>query len=155
MHLDLDALAAFIVAAKRATYVGEGQPSAPSRPGAHDLTFAAGPFTYRDSYFGGTEFHGQEVVWCSGDAVWAMSYHGYVIRPLLIDAARAGATIKAALAAMYQEGRFLGGFEWIGAHGTYRDNSTGNVARFTGREVIEVGNVEAYALEYFGGLIEA
>ena len=32
----------------------------------------------------------------------------------LIDAARAGATIKAALSAMYQEGRFLGGFDWAG-----------------------------------------
>jgi hypothetical protein len=66
-------LTAFIVAAKRATYVAGGARAEPSRPGAHDLTFADGPFSYRDSYFGGTGFLGQEVVWRSGEPVWAMS----------------------------------------------------------------------------------
>jgi hypothetical protein len=45
------------------------------------------------------------------------NYYGYILRPDMIDAARAGATIKAALSAMYQEGRFLGEFEWAGPHG--------------------------------------
>lgn len=83
-----------------------------------------------------------------------MSYYGYVTRPDLIDAQRAGATIKAALSALYQEGRFLGGFEWAGMHGVYRDSSTGGVAHFKGREIIEVTGVEAYALDYFGGLVK-
>jgi hypothetical protein len=76
------------------------------------------------------------------------------LRPDLIDAERAGATIKAALAAMYGEGRFLGGFDWAGPHGHYRDRSQGNVASFRGREVIEVEGVEAYTLDYFGGLVK-
>ena len=41
----------------------------------------------------------------------------------LIDAGRAGATIKAALTALYAEGRFLGGFHWSGPHGVYDDTS--------------------------------
>lgn len=151
--MDLVALDRFIVLAKRQTYVGDGAKAAPSRTGSHDLTFADGNWSYRDSYFGGTDFLGQETVWLRDEPVWAMNYYGYILRSELIDASRAGATIKAALSAMYAEGRFLGGFEWSGPYGTYRDRSTGDAAHFHGREAIEVGGVEAYALDYFGGLV--
>jgi hypothetical protein len=83
-----------------------------------------------------------------------MNYYGYVLRPDLIDAGRAGATIKAALSAMYEEGRFLGGFDWTGEHGRYEDRSTGDCTHFHGREAILVGETEAYRLDYFGGLIK-
>lgn len=151
--MDLTDLTRFIVTAKRATYVGDGEKANPSRPGSHDLTFAQGAFTYRDSYFGGTDFIGQEVVWHEGEPVWAMNYYGCILRPDLIDGARAGATIKAALSEMYGHGRFLGGFRWEGAHGTYEDTSEGDTAHFRGREHILVGGTVAYALDYSGGLI--
>lgn len=146
-------LEAFIVRAKGATYVGDGSPAQPSRLGSHDLVFRSGDWLYRDSYFGGTDFLGQEVVWFSNEPVWSMSYYGYIERPDLIDAARAGSTIKGALSALYAEGRFLGAFDWSGPHGHYRDRSSGDVGHFKGREVIVVSGVEAYALDYFGGLI--
>jgi hypothetical protein len=149
-----DILNAFIVAAKRATYVGNGRHAEPSRLGSHDLVFSDGDLTYRDSYFGGTDFLGQEVVWNEKTPVWATSYYGYILRPDLIDAMRAGATIRAALQAMYDEGRFLGGFEWSGPNGIYRDSSSGDVTHFRGRECIIVSGCEAYALEYFGGLVK-
>lgn len=79
-------------------------------------------------------------------------YYGYVLRPDLIDAGRAGATIKGALSAMYADGRFLGGFDWQGPHGRYVDCSEGDAAHFRGREHILQG-VEAYALDYHGGLV--
>jgi hypothetical protein len=56
-------LNAFIVRAKAATYVGAGGAAVASRPGSHDLTYAEGELGYRDSYFGGTNFLRQEVVW--------------------------------------------------------------------------------------------
>jgi hypothetical protein len=153
--MDLDALNRFIVAAKSGTYVGNGSRAEPSRLGSHDLVFSDGALSYRDSYFGGTDFIGQEVVWRGNLPVWAMSYYGYISRADLIDPARAGATIKAALHAMYGEGRFLGGFEWSGPHGEYRDRSSGDLTHFRGRECVLVSGVEAYALDYFGGLIKA
>lgn len=152
--MQLEELEHFVIAAKAATYVGEGVNASASRIGAHDLTYEDGDWSYRDSYFGGTDFLGQEVVWHDASPVWAMNYYGYILRPDLIDAERAGATIKAALSDMYAEGRFLGGFEWVGVHGTYRDSSRGAIAQFSGREVILVSDVEAYALDYHGGLIK-
>ena len=149
----MDGLESFIVAAKAATYVGDGNKVAPTRPASHDLGFEQGAWHYLDSYFGGTDFLGQETVWHRGEPVWSMLSYGYITRPDLIDGQRAGATIKAALSAMYGDGRFLGGWEWSGEHGTYRDTSTGTFEHFHGRETIGVGGVEAYALDYFGGLV--
>jgi hypothetical protein len=148
-------LEAFVVRAKSATYVGSGAAAESSRLGSHDLTFASDEWLYRDSYFGGTDFLGQETVWLRAEPVWAENYYGYILRPDLIDATQAGATIKAALSAMYQEGRFLGGFDWAGPHGRYQDQSFGDVSHFHGREVILVSGVEAYALDYCGGLIKS
>jgi hypothetical protein len=99
-------------------------------------------------------FLGQEVVWKDDVPLWAMNYHGYILRPDLIDAQRAGATIQSALQAMYDEGRFLGGFEWSGPHGTYRDSSTGDPTHFRGHACIAVAGVKAYGLSYLGGLIK-
>ena len=152
--MDTRLLSEIIVAAKAATYVGGGIKTAPSRPGAHDLAWSEGPWRYLDSYFGGTDFIGQEALWFEGEPVWAMNYYGHILLPDLIDGQRAGETIKAALSAMYAEGRFLGGFEWTGPHGTYRDQSSGDVGHFHGREVILVGGREAYALDYCGGLVK-
>jgi hypothetical protein len=152
--LRLADLEAFVVRAKRSTYVGSGSTAESSRLGSHDLTFHSDEWLYRDSYFGGTDFLGQETVWFRAEPVWAENYYGYILQPDLIDAARAGATIKAALSAMYQQGRFLGGFDWPGEHGHYQDHSSGDVSHFHGREVILVAGVEAYALDYSGGLIK-
>jgi hypothetical protein len=149
-----DDLNGFVVRAKRATYVGNGLVSEPSRPGSHDLTYDEDRWSYRDSYFGGTDFLGQESVWHDEVPVWAMNYYGYILRPDLIDPTKAGLTIKAALSAMYSEDRFLGGFEWVGPYGRYVDQSTGDVTRFHGNESILVDDVRAYSLDYFGGLIK-
>jgi hypothetical protein len=153
--VDTTLLNQIVVAAKAATYVGDGVKADASRPGSHDLAWSQGDWRYLDSYFGGTDFIGQETVWIKGEPVWAMNYYGYIVLPQLIDGQRAGETIKAALSAMYAEGRFLGGFEWIGPHGAYIDRSTGDVRHFHGREVIMVAGREAYALDYFGGLVKA
>lgn len=154
MAMDLVALQSFIVAAKRDSYVGNGTRAASTRLGSHDIVFSDGSLSYRDSYFGGTDFLGQEVVWMGEEPIWAMNYYGYIVRPDLIDSARAGRTIKAALSAMYQEQRFLGGFDWHGEHGIYQDRSTGDVAHFSGRETISVAGTVAYALDYSGGLVK-
>jgi len=148
-------LETFVVRAKSATYVGSGLRAESSRLGSHDLTFESDEWLYRDSYFGGTDFLGQETVWFQEQPVWAENYYGYILRPDLIDAEKAGRTIKAALSAMYQEGRFLGGFDWSGPHGHYQDRSSGDVSHFHGREIILVSDIEAYALEYCGGLIKS
>ena len=79
--LSLDALEKFIVRAKAATYVGSGAYSLSHRPASHDLEFHEGPFAYLDSYFGGSDFIGEEVVYYNEQPVWAMNYYGRLVEP--------------------------------------------------------------------------
>jgi hypothetical protein len=72
--VDVTGLEAFVVRAKSATYVGSGSPAEPSRLGSHDLVFDADGWLYRNSYFGGTDFVGQETVWFRDEPVWAENY---------------------------------------------------------------------------------
>ncbi len=146
-------LTAFIVRAKSATYVGDGARLLPYRPGSHDLQFHDAPFGYHDSYFGGADFIGQEVVYHGPTPVWAMNYYGYLLSDR-IDAQLAGATIKAALTALYREGRFLGGFTYRAGDLTYVDENTGDVERFHGVEhIAHVDGERRYELRYHGGRI--
>lgn len=151
-------LLSFILRAKAATYVGSGERAVASRPGSHDLVYTEDGWQYRDSYFGGTDFIGQETVWKmtvdSVEPVWAMNYYGKIARDDLLDGAESGRIIKQALFAMYAEGRFLGGFRWEDGNGpVYVDESNGDYQNFTGHESISIGGVEAYLLVYNGGLI--
>ena len=143
----------FIVLAKAATYVGDGQPVPSFRPGSHDLKFVDGDWAYLDSYFGGRDFIGEEVVSYQGKPVWAMNYYGRILRIDLISPAQAGQVIKASLSKMYSEGRFLGGFEYRHEGFIYFDASEGDVTSFRGHEYISRQGETAYELFYHGGLI--
>jgi hypothetical protein len=152
--LSLEQLEAFIVKAKAATYVGGGAKSPSCRPASHDLQFRNGDFAYLDSYFGGTDFIGQEVVYYQGRPVWAMNYYGRILRPDTIEAAEAGSIIQRSLSEMYKEERFLGGFEYDTGDGVYTDTSEGDVASFAGKEWITREGIVVYDLVYHGGLIK-
>ncbi len=152
--LPLDELEAFIVAAKRRTYVGDGARLLSYRQGSHDLQHAEGDYVYHDCYFGGADFSGEEVVYWRGRAVWAENYFGRIVDPGLISPERAGRVIKSSLTGMYGEGRFLGGFQAEDGDCSYRDTSVGDVAWFQGREWIDRQGRTAYELVYHGGLIQ-
>ena len=153
-NLSLTELHSFIVRAKAATYVGSGAKIPACRPGSHDLKYVDGDWTYLDSYFGGTDFIGEEAVWYARAPVWAMNYYGYILRPALITPEQAGHMIKASLSRMYSEGRILGGFQYSEGDFTYYDNSEGEFNHFTGREWIQREGVKAYELVYHGGMIK-
>ena len=125
----------------------------PCRAGSHDLTFSEGKWSYLDSYFGGIDFIGEEVVYFAGKPVWAMNYYGRILGDDLITGAQTGQMIKASLSRMYQEHRFLGGFEHHENDLTYVDASEGSPNYFHGRELIHRGQEVAYELVYHGGLI--
>lgn len=150
----MNTLENFIITAKATCYVGDGAPSPSSRPTSHDLGFQDGDWRYLDSYFGGTDFIGQEVVWHKDKPVWAMNYYGYILQAAEIDAEKAGEIIKTALSALYAKNRFLGGFEYLVGDYTYNDGNTGDVTRFHGIETISHNDIEVYRLDYHGGMIK-
>ena len=153
-EFSVEQLNEFIVRAKAATYMGDGATVIPCRPGSHDLKFAEGDFAYLDSYFGGADFLGQEVVYYRDEPVWVMNYYGRILDPQRIRADEAGQIIKQSLSAMYKENRFLGGFEYTIDDDAYVDTSEGDPTMFTGKEWIERAGVRVYELVYHGGLVK-
>ncbi len=153
MTLDLQALHQFAIKAKKACYVGNGQPVSPSRLASHDLAFADGEWSYRDSYFGGTDFLGQEVIWFGSEATWVMNYYGFILRPDLITPTQAGDTLKQALSSPDSQARLLDNLSFDGPHGRYTITSKGYIDHFSGQESISVNGVITYVLDYHGGLV--
>lgn len=84
-----------------------------------------------------------------------MNYYGYILKPDLISASQSGQIIKASLSKLYQEGRFLGAFDYhFDADFHYVDSNEGDFQHFTGKEWIEFRNECVYELVYHGGLIK-
>ena len=150
---DLDQLHSFILAAKAATYVGDGEPGPSCRPASHDLVYQSGDYRYLDSYFGGADFIGEEVVYLLSQPIWGENYYGKLLKPNLISPEAIGKMIKASLSLMYQERRFLGGWSHTQGELTYFDTSTGDLTHFSGREWIEKDSEVIYELAYHGGMI--
>ena len=152
-ELSLEQLEAFIVTAKAATYVGDGASTEPSRAQSKDLVFEDGDFAYRDSYFGGADFIGEEIVWRRGEPVWAMNYYGYILEPEKLSDEESGKVLKESLSKLYEEGRFLGGFRHQTELGLYVDTNEGDLTSFHGLEWTERDGKRLYELRYHGGLI--
>lgn len=150
---ELARLQEFIVRAKKASYVGDAPKAAPSRIDSFDLTYDEPGWSYRDSYFGGTDFLGQEVVWLNGQAVWVMNYHGTIVRPDLYDGARAANTLRAALSQPHSQGRLIDNFDWQGPDGLFSIRSSGFISSLRGREVIAIDGTNVYALDYQAGTV--
>jgi hypothetical protein len=143
----------FIVRAKAATYIGNGKEINSCRPGSHDLEFREGTFHYLDSYFGGADFIGEEVVYFEDKPVWAMNYYGRILVPDSITGEETGKMLKKSLSKLYQEHRFLGGFKNVEGRDVYFDSNEGNPDSFKGEEWIERDGMRVYELVYHGGLI--
>jgi len=79
--MDLDELNDFIGRAKAATYVGDDKTIESSRDGSHDLLYTERDFSYLDSYFGGSDFIGEEIAYYQKDPVLGMNYYGTILNP--------------------------------------------------------------------------
>lgn len=144
----------FIVKAKENSYVGRAPKCLSYRPGSQDIQFQLGPFKYLDSYFGGTDFLGQEVVYFNDIPIWAMNYYGKILCPEIYNGEMAGNVILESLAHLYQSGHFLGNSKHQTTLGIYHDTNQGDVTSFTGYEWIDYQNRKVYDLNYHGRLIK-
>ena len=81
LSISRTAFTTFLVNAKRQTYAAQGDDATvtPLLPGSRQLEYREGVLLYRDIYFGGASFVGQETVYDGPTPVWAMGYAGGVI----------------------------------------------------------------------------
>ena len=71
---DLDELIAFRLEANINTYAAFKNEVDATRLTSHDFRYENGKYIYHDTYVGGEEFAGEEVVWKDGQAVYALPW---------------------------------------------------------------------------------
>ena len=158
MLMDHDALAAFLIEAKRRTYAGldgDATIATPLLTGSKQLEHRAGPYAYRDIYFGMGFFVGQETVSKDDRVIWSMCYSGGA-RPQVTDRDALLSLYKflrQALLACDVSAPYRGPTTFVGDEMTYRNDVNGTIASFHGVEQISRDGAVLYELRYSGGLL--
>lgn len=153
---ELAELQHFLIEAKQQTYANQNVEKAPStRRGSHDYEYKKDNWIYHDTYFGGTVFQGQEVVYKdSENPIWGMIYCGQPLDPTLSEEVMD----KALRPALMQVGQddvipVRGPKEFNKQGYKYTFQVTGDLMNFEGEEVIEKDGKKVYTLMCRGGKI--
>lgn len=147
--IDTERLIAFHLEANVNTYAAYKNEVSPTRTDSHDYSYTNGPYSYHDTYVGGTHFAGQETVCLNGRAVYAMNYMGRVL-----DSRFSGDFLKEALRAAKPGLPYRGPELYRSGEYTYTCSVTGDLSWFEGNESIFSGDQKVYECRFHGGLTE-
>ena len=147
----------FLIEAKKQTYANvnvEKQKS--TRKGSYDYEYSNNKMIYHDTYFGGTNFMGEEVVYEKNDTpIWGMNYYGITLDESLSEAAVDNA-LRPALMKVGEEDIIpvRGPKEFINGEYKYTFEVNGDLEYFDGVETIYKGTKKVYILKCHGGRIK-
>jgi len=151
MDQGTEVLIDFLSRAGARTYAGNGEETvAPSRPGAHDLSYNEGDFCYIDTYLGGQRFVGEEALYHRNLCVWGMNYSGRTL-----EEGFSGDFLKAALLLRSKEYPYRGPRLYREGRYTYHNHVEGDFDWFTGREEIFCDDRRVFECLYHGGKVLA
>ena len=161
LSIDRDRFVAFLLEAKRCTYAAGGEVSEkavmPLMPGSHQLDYRDGDLLYRDVYFGGAYFVGQETVFLDEEPIWSMCYAGGFTASLTgaTEEEQVGAFLQAALREVTAEHPYRGPLALREGAYLYDNEVHGKPERFWGLESIHHRDRDQvlYELRYCGGAL--
>ena len=146
----------FLIKAKKQTYANESiEKKDASRVGSNDYEYSDGKMTYHDTYFGGTNFMGEEVVYLEDNTpIWGMNYYGVTLDDSLSEEAVDNA-LRPALIKVGEDDILpvRGPKEFENNGYKYTFEVTGDLNYFTGTETISKDGIKVYQLKCHGGLI--
>ena len=153
----------FLIKAKKQTYANSNAKKVTSsRLGANDYQFEeeidGKSMKYHDTYFGGTCFMGEEVLYCQDNIpIWGMNYYGVTLdkklseeamdkalRPALMHVGEDASVLPVRGPSQYQNGEYR-----------YSFKNMGNIESFTGIEEIYKNDKLIFRLHCHGGMIQS
>lgn len=147
----------FLIEAKKQTYANENvKKQISTRQGSYDYEYRNNEMTYHDTYFGGTNFMGEEVVYISSESpLWGMNYYGITLDENLSEEAIDKA-LRPALMRVGEDDTLpvRGPKEYINGDYKYTFEVNGNLDYFEGVETIYKNNKKIYVLKCHGGTIQ-
>jgi hypothetical protein len=156
LPMPADAFVSFLLEAKRHTYASgdTAERATPLLPGSIQLEYRLGDLLYRDVYFGGAFFAGQEVVSFKSTPTWSMTYAGGIVPGSMTDPGLLYDFLKQALRQVSPARPFRGPGLYRDSGFQYTDSGEGAIERFYGVERIGYERQVVYELHYAGGLLE-
>lgn len=146
----------FLIEAKKETYAnGTVEKAKSTRRGSSDYEYKNDKYSYHDTYFGGTDFQGQEVVYQQDDTpIWGMIYYGRTLDESLSEEAMDNA-LRPALMQVGEDDTIpvRGPKEFENQGYKYTFEVTGDLTNFEGEETIEKEGKKIYTLKCYGGRI--
>lgn len=120
--------------------------------GGTELLFTNKNKTYRDRYYGGEPFIGEEVVFVDNKAVWSMNFYGKVM-DTSYDTGEIYAFLRKALKLITVAMPFRGPEHFEEEGFTYQFSVEGTVDCYVGREAIYSGDKLIYQAYVHGGYV--
>ena len=146
----------FLIESKKQTYANEKvEKVSSSRYGSKDYEYKKDNMIYHDTYFGGTNFIGEEVVYIDNKIYWAMNYYGITLDETLGEEAMDSA-LRPALMNVGEDNNIIpvrGPKEFENQGYKYTFEVTGDLTNFEGEETIKKENKKIYTLKCHGGII--
>ncbi len=147
----------FLIEAKKSTYAnGTAEKIESSRLDSKDYEYKKGNMLYHDTYFGGTNFIGEEVVYIDNKIYWAMNYYGVTLDENLGEEAMDNALRPALMQVGVSENIIpvRGPREYKTGDFKYTFEVSGDLTNFSGIETIYKNDKKIYELKCNGGLIK-
>lgn len=146
----------FLIEAKKQTYANVNiKRVSNSRLESKDYEYKKDNMVYHDTYFGETNFIGEEVVYIDNKVYWAMNYYGVMLDESLLEETM-DKILRPALM-MVGEDDILpvrGPKELDNGEYKYTFVINGDLNYFNGTETIYKNNKKIYELKCSGGLIK-
>ena len=150
-------LETFLIKAKKQTYANANIKKALStRNQSKDYEYQDDNYLYHDTYFGTTNFIGEEVVYLDNQIYWAMNYYGKTLDDDYSEEAMDKA-LRPALMHVGESKNVLpvrGPKEYLNGEYKYTFQTKGDITNFEGVETIYKNNKKIYELKCHGGLIK-
>ena len=152
--MNTNKLAQFLNAANKSTYANKDAPKvAPSRLKSEDYHFEQDGLIYHDTYFGGRDFIGSEIVYENEKPAWGTNYFGFVLDEN-INEKEVYDFLRLALMQEYDDVIPVRGPSHFSADDKeYRFVVNGDLANFSGTEEILFGGEVVYRCFVHGGFV--
>ena len=152
--MNTDKLAQFLNAANKATYANKNAPKvASSRLKSEDYHFEQDGMIYHDTYFGGRDFIGEEIVYENEKPVWGANYFGFVLEENIGERDVYDFLRRALMQAYDDVIPVRGPAHFSADDKEYRFSVNGDLVNFSGTEEISFGRKVAYRCFVHGGMI--
>ncbi|MEK7118371.1 MAG: DUF5680 domain-containing protein [Patescibacteria group bacterium] len=147
-------LSKFLNEANKATYTNKDATKvASSRTKSQDYHFEKGDLAYHDTYFGGRDFIGEEIVYENQKPVWGANYFGFVLDKNVSEKDIYDFLRKALMQEYNNAIPVRGPGNYVEEDKTYRFAADGELANFSGKEEIIFDGKIVYRCFVHGGMI--